>query len=108
MSASPTAVLAVRADGSVATWPIFGFPAAPAEAQSGVRQVDAAQRYALAVKDDGTVIGWGDNADQTVPVPADVRTGVTAVAAGETVGFALKVVRGGLTPPRFRLQLSRV
>ena len=54
----------------------------------------------LALKSDGTVVGWGLNGQAT---PPSGLTGVTAIAAGSNHGLALKsdgtVVAGEPTTP---------
>ena len=53
---------------------------------TNVVAVSAGERYAMALKADGTVVTWGDNAS---PPPVDL-SGVTAVAAGHLHHVALK------------------
>ena len=69
---------------------------------ANVTSVAAGDRHSLAVKDDGTVWGWGSNdhgqlglgagapAASTTPVQVPALTHVVAVAAGDTHSLALK------------------
>jgi alpha-tubulin suppressor-like RCC1 family protein len=54
---------------------------------TNVVAIAAARKYSLALKNDGTVIGWG-NKQLYEPVPAGL-TNVTAIAVGE--GFCLAI-----------------
>jgi alpha-tubulin suppressor-like RCC1 family protein len=72
---------------------------------TGVVQVSAAEKHSFALRDDGTVVGWGANAagqlgdgtvrDRDVPVPVvnsgggPVLEGVTEVIAGESYGVVI-------------------
>lgn len=103
--------LAVTASGLVAVVPASASPVSTPTTQPGpvmawgnneLQQVSlpvgltnvtavAAGRYSsLALKSDGTVVGWGRaEYGSTAPVPAGL-TGVTAIAAGAADSFALK------------------
>ncbi len=56
---------------------------------SGVKAIDATFYYSLALKNDGTVVAWGDASNAVTQVPAAL-TGVTAIAAGGFHALALK------------------
>jgi polygalacturonase len=58
----------------------------PSELTNGVVAIAAGYDLSLALKSDGTVVGWGDY-DAT---PPEGLTGVTAIAAGFFHGLALK------------------
>src|SRR6185503_8714397 len=60
----------------------------PVAAQSGVTAISAGLGQAVALKNDGSVVVWGDNRQTTVPVAA--QSGVTAIAAGHHHIVALK------------------
>lgn len=100
--------LALRGDGSVWAWGLntlgqLGIGSAsttpvanPVQVQqlTGVTAIAAGQTFGLALKDDGTVWGWGDNSTSqlgnglsgttpvTIPVQVQGLDGVTAIAAG--------------------------
>ncbi|MEV7419251.1 FG-GAP-like repeat-containing protein [Streptomyces sp. NPDC089919] len=96
--------------GGVTSWNFFNdsVDEVPPEARSGVKSVSvntlaSAQQHALALKEDGRVIAWGDNGSGQATVPAEAATGAVAVAAGETFSMALKsdgrtIVWGYLDP----------
>ncbi|HRI14795.1 MAG TPA: immunoglobulin domain-containing protein, partial [Verrucomicrobiota bacterium] len=54
-----------------------------------VRAVAAGYGYTLALKQDGTVVAWGNNDNGQTDIPEDLR-GVTAIAAGPNRAVALK------------------
>jgi alpha-tubulin suppressor-like RCC1 family protein len=55
----------------------------------GVVAIAAGWRHTVALKDDGTVAAWGDNASGQTAVPAGLSD-VVAIAAGESHTVALK------------------
>jgi alpha-tubulin suppressor-like RCC1 family protein len=106
VAAGSTHALAVRADGTVEGWGYdyygqgTGFGTGSGHATNGfvriggrvlsnVIAVAAGDNFSLALKTDGTVVGWGDNRWGQAAVPADLK-GVTAVAAGKCRGLALR------------------
>ncbi len=56
---------------------------------SGVTAIAAGSSHTVALKDDGTVVAWGDNAYGQTTIPAGL-SGVTAIAAGFYHTVALK------------------
>jgi alpha-tubulin suppressor-like RCC1 family protein len=54
---------------------------------SGVTAIAAGHYHSLALKSDGTVVGWG--ADWLTTIPAGL-SGVTAIAAGSSHSLAVK------------------
>ncbi len=48
---------------------------------SGVTAIPAGYVHSLALKSDGTVVGWGDNSAGQLNIPAGL-SGVTAISAG--------------------------
>jgi len=58
---------------------------------SGVTAIAAGlgSQNVLALKDDGTVVGWGSNSYGRIDIPADL-SGVVAISAGSTYALALK------------------
>jgi len=56
---------------------------------SDVTAIAAGSDHSLALKSDGTVVGWGWNGNHQVDIPADL-SGVTAIAAGLAHSLALK------------------
>ena len=55
----------------------------------GIKQVSAGSAFTAALKNDGTVVAWGDNSVGQTMVPSGL-TGVTAIAAGSNFTVALK------------------
>ena len=55
---------------------------------TGVTAIAAGTFHSLALKSDGAVVGWGNNADG-VTTPPPGMTGATAIAAGELHSLAL-------------------
>lgn len=71
-------------------------PPAPVRAREaippGLRDVQAiaaGARHCLAVKTDGTVVGWGENGEDQITIPASLRD-VTAVVAAGYYSLALR------------------
>jgi alpha-tubulin suppressor-like RCC1 family protein len=56
---------------------------------SGVKAVAAGLSHSLALKEDGTVVGWGQNSYGQLDIPAGL-TNVKAISAGQYHGMALK------------------
>jgi alpha-tubulin suppressor-like RCC1 family protein/subtilisin-like proprotein convertase family protein len=79
--------LALKSDGSVATWGI-AFLNAPA-GLSNLVAVAGGRFHSLALKNDGTVTAWGDNTDGQTSVPTNLNN-VVAIAAGGYHNLALK------------------
>ncbi|WP_240686856.1 RCC1 domain-containing protein [Amycolatopsis suaedae] len=75
-------------DGRVHAWgsTLFGVTEVPAAARSGVVAISSKNLHNLALRNDGSVVSWGNRTD----VPAEARSGVTAVAAGGDHSLALK------------------
>jgi RHS repeat-associated protein len=105
--------IALRADGTVWTWGANGsgelgnnstaqFSAAPVQVTnlSNVIEITAGLYHSLALKSDGTVWGWGYNANgelgngnainQKVPVQVANLTAVRSICAGRLYSLALK------------------
>lgn len=65
----------------------------PPSGLSGVASVSSGNGFTLALKNDGTVVGWGDNSTGETTIPSGL-TDVTAVSAGsgsgQGFGLALK------------------
>lgn len=78
--------------GTVVAWGLtpFGAEIVPPAALGGVSAIDAGSFHSLALKDDGTVLIWGDSD----PIPAGL-TDVSAIAAGDRYSLA---VAGGVDP----------
>ncbi|MEV6711447.1 PKD domain-containing protein [Lentzea sp. NPDC051208] len=87
--------MSVLSNGSVVgtTCPTWEGPAPPVPptAMSGVIAVDTSY-HSLALKADGSVIGWGDDSDGQATVPPRYSSGVLAVSVGEI--FSLVLVEG--------------
>ncbi|RDI19240.1 PKD domain-containing protein [Lentzea flaviverrucosa] len=92
---SESVTLALGENGSVTSWGFLSSPLAfvPEAAKSGVVGLNFGQQHVLALKNDGTMLGWGLEYDFEPPPPPEYNRGVTAVAAGK--GFNL-VLQDGL------------
>ena len=62
----------------------------PIAAQSGVVAIAAGDFHHMALKDDGSVVAWGNNDDGQTRVPAAAKIDVVAIAAGRKHSLALK------------------
>ncbi len=86
--------VAVKSDGTVAAWgsdPLnYGYLTG-ADALTGVKSVSLAMWYGLALKQDGTVVGFGQNANGSLDLPAalSIPGNVLAVAVRANGGIAL-------------------
>ncbi len=93
IAAGPDHALAVK-NGSVIGWGQTTVPWSLANA-SNIVDVSAGIDHSLALTSSGVVYEWKDDGT-TVAVPADARTGVTAIAAGHWHSVVLK--NGGARP----------
>ena len=75
--------------GTVVAWGISGQAPAPADL-NGVTAIAAGRDHNLALKNDGTVVAWGDNAYGRATVPVAAQSAVVAVAASNYHSVALK------------------
>ena len=57
---------------------------------SGVMAIAAGGDHTVALKNDGSVVAWGDNGYGQTTVPVAAQSGVTAIAAGGSHTVALK------------------
>jgi hypothetical protein len=57
---------------------------------SGVTAIAAGGDFTMALKNNGQVVAWGDNANGQTTIPSAALTGVTAIAAGGDHAVALK------------------
>ncbi|HOG45479.1 MAG TPA: PKD domain-containing protein [Anaerolineae bacterium] len=69
-----------------------------------VTAIAAGGAHSLALRSDGSVVGWGDNSKGQATVPAAGLSGVVAIAAGHLHSLALKsdgtvVARGDFSSP---------
>ena len=62
----------------------------PQSAQSGVTAIADGFGHYLALKSDGSVVGWGWNSFGQTNIPQSAQSGVTAIAAGYYHSLALK------------------
>ncbi len=74
-------LLAVMAEASTYTVNAQGF--------DGVSAIAGGSRHTVALKNDGSVVAWGDNSDGQASVPPSLA-GVTAISAGDAHTVALK------------------
>ncbi|MFD1540828.1 RCC1 domain-containing protein [Nonomuraea guangzhouensis] len=74
-------------NGGVIQW--NGYVPVPDEAKEGIVAISARQ-HALALREDGRVITWGENLPANLTVPAEAQSGVTAISAGGGFTLALK------------------
>ena len=77
----------VLVGGTVVEWGTGQIP--PPAGLVGVVAIAAGEYHSLALKNDGTVVGWGYNFDLEATPPAGL-SGVVAIAAGELHSLALK------------------
>lgn len=75
--------------GTVVAWGNPGQAPAPADL-NGVTAIAAGRDHNLALKNDGTVVAWGDNAYGRATVPVEAQSAVVAVAASIYHSVALK------------------
>jgi alpha-tubulin suppressor-like RCC1 family protein len=78
--------VAARKDGTVDMGRLHG--AAPPEMLEGITQVSAGEMHVIALRRDGTVIGWGNSAVRHT-VPSGLG-GVSAICAGNDHSLALR------------------
>jgi hypothetical protein len=77
----------LKTDGSVA-W--LGNNDAPLpDPNTGFIEISAGGTFALGLKDDGSIVGWGDNTVGQLDVP-EPNEGFVSVAAGGEQGYAIK------------------
>jgi alpha-tubulin suppressor-like RCC1 family protein len=57
---------------------------------TGVKAIAAGFAHTVILKNDGTVIVWGNNSMYQLAIPEAAKSGVTAIAAGESHTLALK------------------
>ncbi len=88
MNLTPVAVVSAVA---VLSAPIFGTQAVP---PAGLIRDVAASNFALVVKADGSVVGWGRDADGQAARPASRTRAIPAPVAIELPGKALQVALG--------------
>lgn len=88
---TPPAFVVPGPSGKVIAWGYnpTGGTNVPAAALSNVSSVASGMNYSLALKSDGTVIGWGENANGQATPPAGLGH-VVAIGAGVTLSVALK------------------
>ena len=80
----------VASPGAVLAWG-WGFTGpVPVRAQSGVMAIAAGGGHTVALKNDGSLVAWGNNSDGQTTIPIAAQTGVTAIAAGDSHTVALK------------------
>ena len=83
--------MALKEDGSVLVW---GARTAnlniPVAAQRGVTAIAASPDHTVVLKNDGSVVEWGDYGWGQANVPFAAQVGVTAITAGEGFTLALK------------------
>src|SRR5207248_4277973 len=79
--------LALRADGTVVLWGVYGSDGR--SAATNVVAVAAGFAHSLALRSDGKVVAWGANAAGQTAVPADL-TNAVAVVGGADYSLALR------------------
>jgi len=100
-------VLALKSDGTVVSWPdlspvaaVFDLPFDTFDVPAGLSGVTAIAAgnnfypfpsfHSLALKSDGTVVGWGDITGEGVATPPAGLSNVVAIATGNAHSLALK------------------
>ncbi len=88
LAAGTSSSLALRRDGSVASWGanVRYIPYAYSPTASGLTAISASAGYAVGLRADGTVVAWGGTTHQ---IPAEL-TNAIAVAAGGDHSLALR------------------
>ncbi len=81
--------LALKRNGTVVQWSGAGLEAPVPAGLSNVVAIAAGGRHYLALKNDGTVVGWGVNRSGEAVPPAGLSN-VVAITAGEMLSVALK------------------
>jgi hypothetical protein len=81
--------MALRSNGTVVVWGLMPLVTNVPSGLSGVVGIAAGLSHALAVKNDGTVVGWGENLAGAATPPTGLN-GVVAVRAGQFTSFAIK------------------
>lgn len=76
-------------NGSVVVWGYNESGATPVAGLSGVTAISAGWFHRLYLKNDGSVVAWGDNLYGQATVPTSVLAGVIAVAAGASHSLVL-------------------
>lgn len=95
ISAAGNVSMACQSDGTVACWGHIGSPptalshVVAVAAGSGGYVTGPADGFALALRSDGRVFGWGNNGNGQATPPTDL-TNAVAIAAGAFFGLALK------------------
>ena len=87
---SSYAALRVFSPSSVVVWGNLWNQGTPPDGLTGVVAVAAGNYHTLALKSDGTVVGWGDDTYGQTDVPSSLTNGVVAIAAGGYQSLALK------------------
>lgn len=95
VTSAPPAVLRVAPSGAVVEWSGNNWSgpltvSLPEVAQNGVTAIAAGGYHRVALKDDGSVVAWGDNFQGQTTVPVAAQSGVIAIAAGDAHTVALK------------------
>ena len=85
--------LAIRSDRTLALWggyqDPFAVPPVPAAiAEDEFVFAALGRTFALAVRPDGTVVGWGDNSSGQLNVPAGIRFDAVAAGNSHSIGLA--------------------
>jgi alpha-tubulin suppressor-like RCC1 family protein len=80
--------------GQVVGWGTYAYANSrpPISSLLSFRAIAAAANHTIAIRDDGSVTGWGRGQYEQLTFPADVTTGgVTAVSTGDTHALAITV-----------------
>jgi hypothetical protein len=80
--------MAVREDGSILAWGLFGGRHVPSP-NSGFVRVAMGERHTLGLKEDGSIVAWGDNSEGQCDVPLP-NSGFVAVAVSRSHSMGLK------------------
>lgn len=93
MAVGQSFVLGVMASGKLVTWGVAaqGQTMLPTYLQSKtVTQVEAGMNWALVLRDDGVVNGWGNNQFKQLNIPSSIQRNVVAISAFYGHALALK------------------
>src|SRR5208282_1541749 len=83
---------------TAAPWTAVGAVTLAGQPLNNVVAIAASQDYSLALKADGTVVGWGDNSYGQINIPPGLSN-VVAVAAGSDRSLFLTASGAGVTAP---------
>lgn len=82
-------LMAAMKDGTI-EWPDRRPSGGPVRIEGGVQALAGGYEHGLALRRDGSIVAWGNNAMGQAQVPPDAKTGIVAIAAGGAHSLALR------------------